>query len=78
MVPSEHHRHPDLCQVNARSGHVDAIVSEQHKKGAFRVQLRLLPRSRSVEHQHDLACHASLSEQLLRVSCLGKRKSLCD
>ena len=24
----------------------------------------------------DLACHASLPEQLVRVSCLGKRKSL--
>src|SRR5262249_28680908 len=29
-------------------------------------------------HEHDLACHASLPEQLLRVSCLDKRKSLRD
>ena len=28
--------------------------------------------------EHDLACHASLPEQLLRVSRLGKRKSLRD
>src|SRR5512147_1753288 len=28
--------------------------------------------------EHDLAGHASLPEQLLRVSCLGKRKSLRD
>src|SRR2546425_12602233 len=28
--------------------------------------------------EHDLACHASLPEQLVRVSCLGKRKSLRD
>jgi hypothetical protein len=31
-----------------------------------------------VGHEHDLACHASLPEQLVRVSCLGKRKSLRD
>ena len=29
-------------------------------------------------HEHDLARHASLPEQLVRLSCLGKRKSLCD
>ena len=29
-------------------------------------------------YEHDLACHASLPEQLLRMSCLGKRKSLRD
>ena len=29
-------------------------------------------------HEHDFAYHASLPEQLLRVSCLGKRKSLRD
>jgi hypothetical protein len=29
-------------------------------------------------HEHDLACHASPPEQLLRVSCLGERKSLRD
>ena len=29
-------------------------------------------------HEDDLACHASLPEQLVRVSCLGKRKSLRD
>ena len=29
-------------------------------------------------HEHDLAYHASLPEQLLRLSCLGKRKSLRD
>src|SRR5262245_57734079 len=28
--------------------------------------------------EHDLACHASFLEQLVRVSCLGKRKSLRD
>src|SRR6266516_3717743 len=28
--------------------------------------------------EHDLACHASLPEHLLRVPCLGKRKSLRD
>ena len=28
--------------------------------------------------EHDLACHASLPEQLVRVSGLGKRKSLGD
>ena len=31
-----------------------------------------------VGHEHDLACHASLPEQLVRLSCLGKRKSLRD
>jgi hypothetical protein len=31
-----------------------------------------------VPHQHDLARHASLPEQLVRVSRLGKRKSLRD
>ena len=31
---------------------------------------------RRVAHKHDLAYHASLPEQLLRVSCLSKRKSL--
>jgi hypothetical protein len=31
-----------------------------------------------VAHEHDLACHASLPEQLVRVSCLGKGKSLRD
>jgi hypothetical protein len=29
-------------------------------------------------HEHDLAYHASLPEQLLRLSCLGERKSLRD
>ena len=29
-------------------------------------------------HEHDLAYHASLPEQLVRLSCLGKRKSLRD
>src|SRR5262245_51430509 len=29
-------------------------------------------------HQHELACHASLPEQLVRLSCLGKGKSLRD
>src|SRR5678816_2684030 len=29
-------------------------------------------------HEHDLARHASLPEQLVRLSCLGKRKSLRD
>ena len=29
-------------------------------------------------HEHNLAYHASLPEQLVRVSCLGKRKSLRD
>src|SRR6266498_710788 len=39
--------------------------------------LRVYTRSlRPVEHEYDLACHASLPEQLVRVSCLGKRKSL--
>ena len=33
---------------------------------------------RPVAHEHDLACDASLPEQLLRVFCLGKRKSLRD
>src|SRR5205823_12138556 len=28
--------------------------------------------------EHELACHASLPEQLVRVSCLGKRKSPRD
>ncbi len=28
--------------------------------------------------EHDLAGHASLDEQLMRVSCFGKRKSLRD
>src|SRR5262245_50539420 len=31
-----------------------------------------------IEHEHKLACHASLPEQLVRVSRLGKRKSLRD
>ena len=31
-----------------------------------------------VGHEHNLACHASVPEQLLRVSCLGQRKSLRD
>src|SRR6478672_3038366 len=29
-------------------------------------------------HEHDLARHAFLPEQLVRLSCLGKRKSLRD
>src|SRR5262249_59656356 len=29
-------------------------------------------------HEHNLACNASLPEQLVRLSCLGKRKSLRD
>src|SRR5205814_489152 len=32
----------------------------------------------SVAHEHDLARHASLPEQLVRLSRLGKRKSLRD
>ena len=32
----------------------------------------------SVRHEHNLARHASLSEQLLRISCFGKWKSLRD
>lgn len=28
------------------------------------------------QHEHDLACYASLPEQLVRLSRLGKRKSL--
>src|SRR5215831_1793833 len=35
-------------------------------------------RSLQIGHEHDLACHASLPEQLVRVSCLGKRHSLRD
>jgi len=35
-------------------------------------------RRRWVAHEDDLAYHASLREQLLRVSCLDKRKSLRD
>jgi uncharacterized membrane protein YcjF (UPF0283 family) len=31
-----------------------------------------------LRHKHDLACHASLAEQLVRVSSLSKRKSLRD
>jgi hypothetical protein len=31
-----------------------------------------------VAHEYDLAYHASPPEQLLRASCLGKRKSLRD
>ena len=31
-----------------------------------------------VAHQHDLAYDASLPEHLVRLSCLGKRKSLRD
>ncbi len=31
-----------------------------------------------VAHEHDLARYASLPEQLVRLSCLGKRKSLRD
>ena len=42
----------------------------------------LLPRSwfkrRPVAHEHDLAHHASVPEQLVRLSCLGKRKPLRD
>jgi len=33
---------------------------------------------RTVAHEHNLPYHASLPEQLLRASCLGKRKSLRD
>jgi hypothetical protein len=33
---------------------------------------------RPVGHEDDLARHASLPEQLVRLSCLGKRNSLCD
>ena len=29
-------------------------------------------------HEHDLAGHASLTEQLMRASCLGKGNSLRD
>ena len=36
----------------------------------------LMPRA--VENEHYLARHASLSKQLLRLSCLGKTKSLRD
>src|SRR6266571_3056612 len=32
----------------------------------------------SVAHEHDLARHAFLPEQLVRASCLGKRKALRD
>src|SRR5688572_18454743 len=35
-------------------------------------------RDRSIDHEHDLAYDASLREQLLRLSCLDKRKSLRD
>ena len=35
-------------------------------------------RLNAVAHEHDLARHASLAEQLVRLSCLGKRKSLRD
>jgi len=31
-----------------------------------------------VAHEDDLACHASLPEQFVRVSCFDKRKSLRD
>ena len=41
------------------------------------MQLFAAPDS-SGDHEHDLACYASLPEQLLRVSCLGERKSLRD
>ena len=33
---------------------------------------------RPVAEEHDLTCHASLPEQFVRTSCLGKRKSLRD
>src|SRR5215470_11702437 len=33
---------------------------------------------RPLAHEHDLAYYASLLEQLLRASCLGKRKALRD
>ncbi len=35
-------------------------------------------RNRLVGHEHNLAYHASLPEQLVRVSRLGKRKALRD
>jgi hypothetical protein len=36
------------------------------------------PVSVDVAHEHDLASHASLPEQFVGLSCLGKRKSLRD
>ena len=38
----------------------------------------LLIQALLVAHEHDLARYASLPEQLLRLSCLGKRESLRD
>jgi hypothetical protein len=37
-----------------------------------------MPLLRRSRYEHDLACHAPLPEQLVRLSCLGKRKSLRD
>jgi len=36
------------------------------------------PTRRPFGHEHSLARHASLAEQLVRLSCFGKRKSLRD
>ena len=33
---------------------------------------------RPAAHEHELSCHPSLSKQLVRMSCLGKRQSLRD
>ena len=38
----------------------------------------LLIQAMTLAHEDDLACYASLPEQLVRLSCLDKRKSLCD
>src|SRR5881396_913134 len=38
----------------------------------------LLIQAMTPAHEDDLACHASLPEQLVRLSCLDKRKSLRD
>jgi hypothetical protein len=39
--------------------------------------VQIFPRT-YIALDHDLAYHSSLSEQLLRAFCFGKRKSPCD
>src|SRR5262245_43172432 len=46
-----------------------------HNAAFGRIPLRS---RRSLAHEHDLADDASLAEQLVRASRLGKGKSLCD
>src|SRR2546425_10773306 len=68
---------PDLY---VQDSHSAARARRQERREA--VRLMRLRRSRlkrrPVAHKHDFAHHASLPEQLLCASCLGKRKAVRD